>query len=120
MKILFMGTPDFSVPVLEALIEAVTPDTRAQLNAVLDALRADREKAWAMHADGTYDRLEDGPGTSSQEALYRYFSALKVSQTDPAPEKAPAESAESAPAHSRKGPVRGLFHRLFPEGRAQR
>ena len=105
---------------VEALIEAVTPDTRAQLNAVLDALRADREKAWMMHADGTYDRLEDGPGTSSQEALYRYFSALKVSQQEAASEKAPAEAAESAAAHSRKNPVRGLLRKLFPESGAQR
>ena len=105
---------------VEALIEAVTPDTRAQLNTVLDALRGDREKAWLMHADGTYDRLQDAPGTSSQEALYRYFSALRVSQTDPVPEETPSGSGESAPGSSCRNPVRGLLHRLFPDGKQPR
>ena len=80
---------------VEALIEAVTPDTREQLNAVLDALRNDREKAWTMHADGSYTREEDGPGTSSQEALYRYFSVRRVDPLAPAPA---AEAETSAPA----------------------
>ena len=38
---------------VEAFIEAVTPDTREQLNRVLDALREDREKSRRMLPDGT-------------------------------------------------------------------
>ncbi len=72
---------------VEAFIEAVTPDTREQLNRVLDALRNDREKARLMQSDGSYTRAEGGAGTSSQEALYRYFSERKVSLTDPEPVK---------------------------------
>ncbi len=86
---------------VEAFIEAVTPDTREQLNEVLDALRRDREKARRMLSDGSYVRDEGGEGTSSQEALYRYFSARKVSLTEEAPAEegsAPAQSAETAPA----------------------
>ena len=80
---------------VEAFIEAVTPDTREQLNRVLDALRADREKASLMQPDGSYRRFDGGEGTSSQEALYRYFSARRVS---PEPEE-PAPIAEpEAPA----------------------
>ncbi len=75
---------------VEAFIEAVTPDTRDQLNEVLRALREDREKAWRMQSDGTYVRDEHGEGTSSQEALYRYFSARTVSLQAP-PEEYPAE-----------------------------
>ena len=67
---------------VEAFIEAVTPDTREQLNAILNALRADREKTWHMQPDGVYIRKENGEGTSSQEALYRYFSLQKVSLED--------------------------------------
>ena len=63
---------------VEAFIEAVTPDTREQLNVILDALRNDREKGWRMHSDGTYTREEGGEGSSSQEALYRYFSTRQV------------------------------------------
>ena len=68
---------------VEAFMEAVTPDTRAQLNVILDALRNDREKGWIMHSDGTYTREEGGEGTSSQEALYRYFSAQRVTLDKP-------------------------------------
>ncbi len=97
---------------VEAFIEAVTPDTREQLNEILDALRADREKGWRMQSDGIYVREEGGEGTSSQEALYRIFSARKVSLAEavvPEAEPEPAES-ESAPAH-RNG-VRGWLSRL--------
>ena len=72
---------------VEAFIEAVTPDTREQLNRVLDALREDKEKASRMLPDGSYVRDEGGEGTSSQEALYRYFSARKVSLQDETPAK---------------------------------
>ena len=71
---------------VEAFAEAVTPDTREQLNTVLDALRNDREKASLMQPDGSYIRAGNEPGTSSQEALYRYFSARKVSLAEPEPE----------------------------------
>ncbi len=89
---------------VEAFMEAVTPDTREQLNVILDALRNDREKSWRMLPDGTYVREEDGEGTSSQEGLYRYFSARKVSLEEAVPvettaeETVPEESAEAAGA----------------------
>ena len=79
---------------VEAFVEAVTPDTREQLNVILDALRADREKAWEMQPDGVYLREEGGEGTSSQEALYRYFSTRKVSLQDSEVESL-SESAKS-------------------------
>ena len=79
---------------MEAFIEAVTPDTREQLNVILDALRNDREKSWLMQPDGTYIREEGGEGTSSQEALYRYFSTRKVSLAEPEPEE-PGPSADT-------------------------
>ncbi|MBR1567040.1 MAG: polyphosphate kinase 1 [Oscillospiraceae bacterium] len=87
---------------VEAFIEVVTPDTREQINTVLDALRNDREKSRRMLPDGSYVRDKGGEGTSSQEALYRYFSAWKVSMDAPAPiEPAPVRSepvaAEKAP-----------------------
>ena len=95
---------------VEAFIEAVTPDTREQLNVILDALRNDREKSWLMQPDGTYIRQEDGEGTSSQEALYRYFSTRKVSLEEPAPEE-PEPSADIAETEPEK-PV-GFFTRLL-------
>ena len=70
---------------VEAFIEAVTPDTREQLARVLDALRNDREKASLMQPDGSYVRAGSEHGTSSQEALYRYFSARRVSLAEPEP-----------------------------------
>ena len=86
---------------VEAFIEAVTPDTREQLNAVLDALRGDREKASLMQPDGSYLRPAAGDGSSSQEALYRYFSARKVSLQEPEPEPEPASEE---PARETKKP----------------
>ena len=96
---------------VEALIEAVTPDTRDQLNTILDALRNDREKGWTMHADGTYTRREDGGGTSSQEALYRIFSAYRVNRPEQTEKQKAPEAPAAAPA-PRKG-LRGLLAKLF-------
>ena len=62
---------------VEAFMEVVTADTREQINTVLDALRNDREKSRYMQPDGSYTRAKGGDGTSSQEALYRYFSAIR-------------------------------------------
>ncbi len=96
---------------VEALIEAVTPDTREQLNEILVALRNDREKSWHLQADGTYIREEGGEGTSSQEALYALFSARRVSLADPPPGKA-TPAREEADGSSRKS-VFGWLHKLF-------
>ena len=80
---------------VEAFMEAVTPDVREQLNVILDALREDREKGWIMRSDGTYFREEGGAGTSSQEALYRYFSTRKVNAEEGTPEEElPAEETD--------------------------
>ena len=97
---------------VEAFIEAVTPDTREQLNRVLDALREDKEKASRMLPDGSYVRDEGGEGTSSQEALYRYFSARKVSLQDEMPEKrrqAPGREGEKSFWSSARAWLRKVF-----------
>ena len=88
---------------VEAFIEVTTPDTRAQIRRILDALRNDREKSRTMQPDGSYIREENGAGTSSQEALYQYFSRQKVSlaPSEPAAAAAPA----SAPAETRSTPA---------------
>ena len=97
---------------VEAFMEAVTPDTREQLNAVLDALRNDREKGWQMLPDGRYALEEGGEGTSSQEALYRYFSTRKVSLHEPA--VGPARAAAPARKHDpeRSNRIRGWLRRF--------
>ncbi len=77
---------------VEAFIEVVTPETREQVNEILQAQRVDREKSRIMQPDGTYIRESGGEGTSSQEALYRYFSAIRVDH----PDKTPAGRAISA------------------------
>ena len=97
---------------VEAFIEAVTPDTREQLNEILDALRADREKAWEMQSDGTYIHLDDEPGSSSQENLYRIFSEYRVSLKEPEP--APAEEPDSPKTPDIPDqPKHGWLYRLF-------
>ena len=99
---------------VEAFIEAVTPDTREQLNTILDALRNDKEKSWAMQPDGTYIREEGGEGTSSQEALYRYFSARKVSLTETAEEEeTKTENEAEEPAEKNSGGFFGWVKRIF-------
>ena len=98
---------------VEAFIEAVTPDTRAQLNEVLDALRNDREKGWRMQSNGTYVREEGGEGTSSQEALYRYFSTRKVSLNSSIPEDTGSDVLQKITESRRESGLRGWFRRLF-------
>ena len=72
-------------------MEVRTPETREQVNMVLDCLRRDREKSRTMQADGRYIREEGGSGTSSQEALYQYFSRRRVSL-----DQEPSGTAEDA------------------------
>ena len=89
---------------VEAFIEAVTPDTREQLNEILDAIRNDREKAWHMLPDGTYVQVTDREGTSSQEALYRYFSTRTVSLEDE-PEEEEEKEPEEIPTEEELKPA---------------
>ena len=97
---------------VEAFMEAVTPDTREQLNEILDALRVDKEKGWQMQPDGTYVLEEGSEGTSSQEALYRYFSKRKVSLYEPHSEPAnPAGTKEKTVPES--GGLFGWLRRLI-------
>ena len=104
---------------VEAFVEAVTPDTREQLNEILEALRNDREKSWRMLPDGTYVQEEGGEGTSSQEALYRYFSTRKVSLTEPEPEPPKKPEVPELPQAQAEVPAepkrtkRGWFRRMF-------
>ncbi len=60
-----------------------------------------------MLPDGTYVRDPGGEDTSSQEVLYRYFSALRVTPAGGAG-PAGAASKSSAPA----GAGKGIFSRL--------
>ncbi len=64
---------------VEAFVEITTADTREQIHEILNALRADKEKSRVMQPNGSYLREPGGEGTSSQEALYQYFSRRKVS-----------------------------------------
>ena len=82
---------------VEAFIEVKTEETRAQINQVLAAFRADGEKSRRMRPDGTYVRDEGGEGTSSQEALYRYFSSVDLTASGLVP---PERAAEREPARN--------------------
>ncbi len=92
---------------VEVFIEVRTPDTRAQVNEILTAIRNDRAKARRMLPDGTYVRDPGGEDTSSQEVLYRYFSALRVT---PAGGAGPAGAASKSSASASAG--KGIFSRL--------
>jgi len=52
-----------------------------------------------MQPDGRYVREEGGEGTSSQEALYAYFSSRRVSlEEEPVPAPEPAEQPGKKPS----------------------
>ena len=93
---LFIGSGDLLTRNLdhrvEAFIELRTPDTRELVDMILDCLRRDREKSRTMQPDGRYVREEGGEGTSSQEALYQYFSKRRLTL-----EEKPREEAKPAP-----------------------
>ena len=112
---LFIGSGDLLTRNLdhrvEAFVEIRTPDTREQVDMVLECLRRDREKSRTMQPDGRYVRDEEGAGTSSQEALYQYFSRRQVTlepaeEENPAPEEARQEKRESLWERLRRG-IRG-------------
>ncbi|MBQ6540245.1 MAG: hypothetical protein IJL71_04385 [Oscillospiraceae bacterium] len=134
---LFIGSGDFLSRNLErrveAFIEVVTPETRAQINAVLDALRNDREKSRTMHPDGSYVREPGGEGTSSQDALYRYFSTITVDnvneltaprddeQTDKAPVKAASSYGRSqSPSDNEQKTKGSIYRRLLSRVKRKR
>ncbi len=87
---------------VEAFIEVKSRDTREQINQILIAFRNDREKARVMQADGSYVRESGGEGTSSQEALYNYFSKLRFSLSESGEtEEVTAESGKEGSFWSR-------------------
>ena len=107
---LFIGSGDLLTRNLdhrvEAFIELKTPDTREQVDMILDCLRRDREKSRTMQPDGRYVREEGGEGTSSQEALYQYFSKRRLTL-----EEEPREEAEPAPGED-SGKKQPFWERL--------
>ena len=113
---LFLGSGDLLNRNLErrveAFVEVVTPDTRAQVNEILNALRNDREKSRVMQPDGSYLREPGGEGTSSQEALYCYFSAIRVKPETGGPSAPPAEETP-VPAASPRPTLGDRLRRLF-------
>ena len=88
---------------VEAFIEVRTPDTRKQVNEIFRALRDDYEKARFMQPDGTYIRLKPEGKSSSQEALYQYFSGQRVSLEDP--EEAASDAEPKPQVQSPAEPV---------------
>ena len=62
-----------------------------------------------MQPDGSYLREAGGEGTSSQEALYQYFSKRKVSLDE---EAAPAEE-QQPPETGKTDGVWNRFRKLF-------
>ena len=98
---------------VEAFMEAVTPDTREQLNEILDALRVDKEKGWQMQPDGTYVLEEGSEGTSSQEMLYRYFSKRKVSLHPPQLDVVRSAGAQQKDIPEDSGGLFGWLRRLI-------
>ena len=107
---LFIGSGDLLTRNLdhrvEAFIELRTPDTREQVDMILDCLRRDREKSRTMQPDGRYVREEGGEGTASQEALYQYFSKRSLTL-----EEEPREEAEPAPGED-SGKKQPFWERL--------
>ncbi len=106
---LFIGSGDLLTRNLdhrvEAFVEIRTPDTREQVNMVLECLRRDREKSRTMQPDGRYVRDEGGAGTSSQEALYQYFSCRRVALEPP-------ETEQPVPEETRQAGKESFWDRL--------
>ena len=87
---------------VEAFIECVTDDTRADVLRIMDSLREDRERCWDMYHDGTYVRANAVPGTASHDVLYSYFGERVVEALPETPE---------TPDRSAKAP--GLLRRIL-------
>ena len=87
---------------VEAFIEIVTPETRADVRQILSALREDHELSWSMNPDGTYTREGIEKGTASQDRLFEYFSRRVVEK--------PAAEIPAAQAPAAEVPVRSAEH----------
>ncbi len=123
---LFIGSGDLLTRNLdhrvEAFMEVRTPDTREQVNTVLDCLRRDREKSRTMQADGRYVWEEGGAGTSSQEALYQYFSKRRVSleRVVPAAESVKPQKPQQARQEPFWNRLRRGFRTLSGDGKSEK
>ena len=123
---LFIGSGDLLTRNLdrrvEAFVEVKTPETREQVNMVLDCLRRDKEKSRTMQADGRYLREEGGAGTSSQEALYQYFSKLRVALEQERPMAAESQKPARRIPEPKQEPfwnrLRRGFRSLSGDGRS--
>ena len=102
---------------VEAFVEITTADTREQIHEILDALRADKEKSRVMQPNGSYLREPGGEGTSSQEALYQYFSRRKVSLT---PVKPKASEKTEEPKEAVKKPEKAEESKKPEKPKAER
>ncbi len=66
-----------------------------------------------MQPDGSYVREEGGEGSSSQEALYRYFSTRRVSLQADGPQTRQGTAQDAAhglPRRSLRDRLKNLFH----------
>ena len=104
---------------VEALAEVTTEETRKQVNEVLNALRNDKEKSRRMMPDGTYVREKGGEGTSSQEALYRYFSSIRVAVEEQQAEDAMEDNSVLSVAASRTNSETGEVLDNIPKKAAE-
>ncbi len=71
---------------VEAFAAVSTPETRAQVLEVMEAIRSDDVKGWDMQPDGSYRKADAPAGAASQERLFAFFSAQR---TEPLPPEKP-------------------------------
>ena len=95
---------------VEAFIEIVTPETRADVRQILSALREDHELSWSMNPDGTYTREGIEKGTASQDRLFEYFSRRVVEKPTAEIPAAQAPAAEVPVRSAEHGWLWKLFH----------
>ncbi len=72
---------------VEAFTEVKTPETRAQVLEVMEAIRRDDVKGWDMQPDGTYRKAGTPTGEDSQERLFAFFAAQRVEPLPPEKKK---------------------------------
>ena len=68
---------------VEAFAAVSTPETRAQVLEVMEAIRSDDVKGWDMQPDGSYRKAETPAGADSQERLFAFFSEQRAEPLPP-------------------------------------
>lgn len=98
---------------VEGFLPVKDPDTRRQIEKILQTYHEDGDLGWIMHSDGSYSRQRMGDGSIRQEILYQYFSSMKAEEEVSEEKKEDKEKNRGKTSLKKKKEKKGFLAGLF-------